>query len=112
MCVRGLACVVGTIRRLQNHVARFDFLAKRGRDACPIDDLDQDGQVAIGEGGGDLVQVGLGQVIGGLAHDEVEIAGVMMIAMDAAAIGPDLGPRQITAQDALDGLQIARGQVK
>jgi hypothetical protein len=58
---------------LQNHVARLNLLAERGRDARLIEELDQDGQVAVGKGGGNLVKVRLptGQIIAS-AHQRLD----------------------------------------
>lgn len=76
----------------------LNFAVKACRNARPIYDVHADRQVAFGEGFFEVVQcAGFFLQIFRVAQHEVEVAGFVAAAADAAAVGPDFRVRDVGA---------------
>lgn len=91
-------------------MAPLDFAPERFGQSCPIENLDNDWEVALGECG--LETRDLLRGVASAAHGEIEVGGFVRNSRGAAAISPHLRTSRVLGKNGEQGAANTGSQIK
>ena len=97
---------------MNHNVLSLYLVAKALRQQRPIMNLHQDGNARVLEGRLQRAERRPHRLEGGSAHDKVQVAGIVALAVHAAAVCPNLAIRHVLPQEFSDGIAPARSKGK